>query len=438
MSLEEKLKHNVDNKDDVLNIDNLELFEIPDLSTYDWVVELNIKKNNISSINKEKLPPNLEKLDISDNNIHTIFTTDLPKSVIFLDISDNLLVKFDGNEFVNLEILNISKNEICEIIAFPPNSVFIDVWFCKLETIPDFPESLLQIDCSDNNLVSFGKINSSLRKINFSRNKFAVMPELPDSVKQINCANCKIENIDKIPPQLKKLYAKKNYIKSLNCELPLTLVVLDLSSNDLIEMPTLTEGIVNVKLSNNKISVLKDIPSSVEYLNLSSNDLTEMPILKEGIINVELYDNKISELTDIPFSVKYLDVSENYIYNIPKHVIDRDSIKLNYTNNFVKCGNETWIGSFQLHDISLKPFDGVGRVAGQSNRAVEYAEQHARHLNSYTPNVVANYNRTEHDIDYYSRYNYLHNARNNYSIPLGGQHLKNNPNYIRLSKSRDV
>ena len=154
-----------------LILSSLNLTEQPDLNEFTWVKTLDLSNNRISVISKKKFPPFLKTLMLSDNNIAHITVNDIPETVEKIMLDRNLISRFDGKEFKNIKKMSLARNYIDNNpFEFPSNIIELDISSNTINTLDDFPKSLKDFDCSDNN-ISYIECNDALEMINFSSNK---------------------------------------------------------------------------------------------------------------------------------------------------------------------------------------------------------------------------------------------------------------------------
>src|SRR5438874_1941271 len=102
-SLEGILLKSRENRELKLQLQCLNLNEIPDLKEYEWVHELNLGHNKITKLDKDKLPPNLIAIELHQNKISDINSEDILPSIQILNLSLNQLINFDGSHFLNIQ-----------------------------------------------------------------------------------------------------------------------------------------------------------------------------------------------------------------------------------------------------------------------------------------------------------------------------------------------
>ncbi|NLR95067.1 leucine-rich repeat domain-containing protein [Flammeovirga agarivorans] len=198
------------------------------------------------------LLPNIKVLNLSKNNIMT-FNIENFISVENLDISENNIKKINVYN-KNIRNLNLSSNEIDDILIDDnTNLCSLDISINRLENIFFVPKSIKYIDISNN------KISKLIIEKSFI---------------------------------IEELYATNNQISTINLE-----------SNDEIEILWLDYNIINkfeltkivkmntLVLSNNKLSYIDLGPlQGIDYLFLNKNNL------KGSLFLNKIIDNKIIDI----------------------------------------------------------------------------------------------------------------------------------------------
>jgi hypothetical protein len=124
-------------------------------------------------------------------------------------------------------------------------------------------------------------------------------------------------------------------LSSLPSELPPFLKKIDVSSNNLSELPVLPTGLQHLNISNNEFTELPELPSTLEYLSANANTLKEIPSLPIGLKYLSVRLNGLKELPVLPCSLEHLDVSYNWLEEfpaLPSNLTHLDA----YNNNLTK------------------------------------------------------------------------------------------------------
>lgn len=150
----------------------------------------------------------IKNLDISSNEIQYI--NQLPQSLTTLDCSDNILEHTNASFPVKLISLNISKNIMRNIdnILLLPNIESIDASNNNITHISSLPNTLTEIDLSENNLQEFpfNDIPVNITYINVKKN-----PKLniPDEIK--HNVHITFEYSDDRHPKYDNIYGSNYY-----------------------------------------------------------------------------------------------------------------------------------------------------------------------------------------------------------------------------------
>jgi Leucine-rich repeat (LRR) protein len=151
---------------------------------------------------------------------------DLKKNLKCLFIFDNNLTEIDLSGFKNLEILDISNNNINSIKNIPDT---LEELFCKNNKLSDLPDM------------------KNIRRVNCSFNSIQSIKNNYPNLTILDCSNNSIHKIQNIV-SLKKLFASNNQITKIpNFK---NLDFLDISNNriDTIDLNSIRELIVKVAL----------------------------------------------------------------------------------------------------------------------------------------------------------------------------------------------
>ena len=165
-------------------------------------------------------------------------------------------------------------------------------------------------------------VNDSTTKIivDYKCNK---LHELPNSLQQLDCSNNQLTELPELPKHLTCLYIVNNNIEYLP-ELPNSLRYLFCWNNSIKEIIKLPESLIEFNCSKNKLTKLPELPNKLELLGCSNNNLTELP--------------------DFPKTLKYVYIGENPLNKLPNG-ISEETIKQQFKAN-KKWFNDnviTWI-----------------------------------------------------------------------------------------------
>ena len=344
-----KLNENILSKNKILelasNLIGLTI-DFPDLSSYKWVTDLDISNNGLTSIEKNKLPPNLTCLNLSGNKISILDDTKLPTTLTCLLVFDNNITNFNCNDFPNLDNLDISQNKLKNII-FSDKIINLNISECELDTIEKFPSFLKYFDGSKNDYVQLPSFPDTIRTINLSYNsRLKLFPILPDTLTKLNISNCGIKSIGRLPSKLVSLRAMNCSISYIvGTTFPENLKKLDLSNNFLFNIPKLNSNIEHADLSYNNLEIMPDVPVSLVSIDVSSNNINIIPSeiilrIKSGYLKCKYTNNSMNRTT-----TNYLEKSNQNSYNCYSQLLP---------TNWEAKHNESDT-SHMSHNMSLNP-----------------------------------------------------------------------------------
>jgi Leucine-rich repeat (LRR) protein len=145
-------------------------------------------------------------------------------------------LKYKKHNNFNLEDYKINNPDVNELygedmdtLQFRLNDclktggLVLDISHLDLEELPDIPNSVKQLYCSDNDLIDISKLKYliNLQVLDISNNKINKLPNFHPNLKELSCKNNYLTNIDTLSscPLLKRLdcsYNKITHIPILN------------------------------------------------------------------------------------------------------------------------------------------------------------------------------------------------------------------------------
>ena len=314
----------------VLNLSNNLLEKVPNsITSLSKLSDLDIDGNKVTHL--PKLNSSLVELKAQNNKIKSIENQELNFLKEFL-IFNNELKTFptEIKAIVNNSFI-VDHNEITEINfnSVPINSVLsdkitvVDISFNQIETIPkeifECLPNLQTFNAFFNKLTSIPSEIKNCKKLsdlNISNNPLKKLPKLPKSLYRFSASNCQIESFDDAFDENSDNANSDNN----NEEVPVHLVLVDLSGNKLESFPTIpTIQILN--LSQNRIKKMPFIAENMRILDLSMNELESTPesmpefITGASIVDLNLSYNKLTKMPRFNGTplLQYLELSENPI-----------------------------------------------------------------------------------------------------------------------------
>eukprot|EP00727_Mastigamoeba_balamuthi_P006087 m51a1_g2098 putative protein phosphatase 2c (1489) ;mRNA; f:1574054-1579245 len=299
----------------------------------DCVVDLDISSNVLTQV-----PPaftracSLEILSIACNRIREIPDGSLPRTLRVLRISCNDLTVLPAHilELPQLEELFACACEIKEVEAPRPGHVAplrrLSLERNKLKTLPEaiglFGPTLLELVLSENSLqqlpASFAQLEC-LEELNLSSNCLTKLPEGIARMRNLHKLNFSQNNVAEAPKDwaedgafcaMQELQARANYLRSVPRGLfhycGEMLELLDLSDNELTELPDLTCAVALAALfvGGNKLEEPPQL-ANVDVLlclDLSRNKLRRLPDMRDApqLRMLHLGYNPITDKDDVP------------------------------------------------------------------------------------------------------------------------------------------
>jgi len=333
-------------KSPILKLSDINLVEFPDLSELTWITDLDVSKNFVTSIRHQLLPPNLTRLDLSHNKIVYFINVIIPKTLVFLYLNNNQLISFNGRQYESIKYLDVSNNGI-NYITFPPNLEHAIINNNKLTRSPsqNLPSTLITLDLGKNKLTDVPNFNSNLKTLllndnelsralfislplmlstlDLSNNELTKFPNLNINLKTLLLSGNNLDEIPKITVQLEKLDISNNIsIYELVNPLPPTLIHLDASTCFIDKITSILPiGLEHLNLSHNELKEMPELPNNIKYVDVSSNNITAISeIIPES-------------LTELNISGNQLETQENLMYKTNLKVINLPRISINGTRN---------------------------------------------------------------------------------------------------------
>ena len=232
------------------------------------------------------------------NNL-TVVPSNIPRNVNIIIVSNNKIDHVSHQDFQDFNVLkelDLTSNEITRIgqDLFSPsvrsNLAVLSLSDNLIEATPIFDgfNSLMTLDVSNNLLqnLTLGNLDS-LENLYVSSNNLNEMPVLTNILATLKELKIAENNITNIPtnyfmktPALEKLNLKQNHIREINLEYLTHLSSINLFSNELQEIPRVTDTLSSLEtmiLDSKEISQIPDgyfnnVPS-LQKLIMSDNPL---------------------------------------------------------------------------------------------------------------------------------------------------------------------
>ena len=202
-------------------------------------------------------PLDLSKLDlISGYNEYSNVVIELPKNLKYLICNHNPRLKRFPKLPKGLVELEASNN--------------------NLITIPELPDSLETLTINNNNIKSLPKLPSKLEVLECNNNKLVRLPELPNSLIYLSCNNNVLSELPELPSELQQLLCDENMLKTLPTLPKVDLIAIFCSKNEITSLPELPNTLQELNCEFNKLKTLPKLPKSLVDLGCTYNNLTSV------------------------------------------------------------------------------------------------------------------------------------------------------------------
>ncbi len=299
---------------------------------------LSISYRNIENLDGIQYFKNLIELDISGNNL--TFIPKISDSIIKFVCSYNQKpLSYITNFPLKARTIWISRDSLDSIPVLPNKVEQIICSYNQLKSLPNIPDSLKTFDCSANKLLSLPTLNNKLTSLNCSYNLLSILPTLPANLGYLTCSNNSLTALPTLPNNLKNLDFSFNKIQTVSV-FPNSITKIDCSFNLLQNLPILPVSLTELTCNynpnlyslppmpinlyrltcrnNDSLSIVPSFTNSMRYINLSFNNITQLPQLPIALTELNCYHNKISNLPQLPNSIRTLNCGFNLLNSLPK------------------------------------------------------------------------------------------------------------------------
>ena len=109
-------------------------------------------------------------------------------------------------------------------------NAILDLSALGLTELPELPQTLTDLYCSDNQLTVLPELPQTLTELFCLHNELTVLPELPQTLTLLGCDNNELRVLPELPQSFTKLYCCNNQLTELP-ELPQTLISFSCKDN---------------------------------------------------------------------------------------------------------------------------------------------------------------------------------------------------------------
>jgi len=182
----------------------------------DTIAYLRLEENKL--INIDSFPQNCILINIAENSLTSL--PELPHLVNRLDCRSNLLTYegVDGCFNEKLKSINMSGNKFTKLPIFFDDVVNIEAGDNYINKIEYLPKNLKKIELYNNNLKQID-LNDGLHIVDLSHNGFSHCPIFPEGIIEINISDNELTELTNIPISVKKLDISRNYLHDIEFDL---------------------------------------------------------------------------------------------------------------------------------------------------------------------------------------------------------------------------
>ncbi len=267
-----------------------------------------------------------EKVIISSNEFYSISDTTLPPTVKTIDASNNKINYINcADGFHYLKELNLNNNKL--------NS------FVKTFQVPNVFTNVEVLHLKNNLLRNFTPL-PSLKWLDISENPNIDKFECPAGLITLYCDKCNINNTSFLNEGIMDVVINRNKLTLIK-DLPSSITVLDISYNPIKEIESFPINLCELCVDGinfESFGIDLSVYTKLEYFMAKHCNLTVVPKLPESIESLHLSYNNITEITleQIPKSVTEIDISCNNIidkfgiHNVPSNIMLRNFASLKF------------------------------------------------------------------------------------------------------------
>ena len=193
----------------------------------------------------------------------------------------------------------------------------------RIERIINSGSTSLQLDRLG--LSSLPQLPVSLEVLDIRSNQLSTLQELPIFLQTLDARCNRLTALPELPRTLQMLFLRYNKLDRLP-QLPAALLGLDVCYNQLTVLPTLPPGLERLYGSGNDLSRLPDLPAALKTLEICSNQLISLPVLPDALDTLDASSNLLTRLPDLSPSMRRLTISDNRLSSLPSLPLQLESL----------------------------------------------------------------------------------------------------------------
>ena len=230
---------------------------------------------------------------LNGNQLDT--TCMLIRSRTTIDCSGYAIANLDGIQyFDSLLSLDCSDNNLSAINSLPPRIINLYCNNNSISSISSLPSALRVFSCNLNQLTTLPPIPASMRELSYNDNNISIYVSVPDSLERLSISNNPISVIPSLPVHLYNLWAL--YMSNLTSlpELPASLFWLNCSNSPIVELPTLPDSLRSLYCTGCSLSIIPELPPLLRSFECSNNPSIKcLPRLPESLDFLEFENTAV-------------------------------------------------------------------------------------------------------------------------------------------------
>lgn len=222
---------------------------------------------------------------------------------------DSLIIK-KSSEILSLKVTGLNITNF-DGLQYMTSLNFLDCSYNSPIYIPEFPNSLDTLICTENKIRSF-IIPLSIKYLDCSNNLINFLSNLPNSLIVLKCGGNPLINIGNIPNNLKVFDCSSTQLKNLPL-LPNSVTELYYDYNEPIQA-TLPQNLVSLSLRGHKN--IPTLPNSIEILDISETQMLEITALPSNLHTLRMFNVQLQKMPFLPLNLFYLYISDYITSNL--------------------------------------------------------------------------------------------------------------------------
>lgn len=238
----------------------------------------------------------------NDNNNMIYFTKNYNEDELDYNYKESYI--FDRHEYDECRCYCVNDDDMdtlnAEYNLLNYDRVTIETYqYIKLTSIFDTITKLIISDMDLNDRSLHCVLPKNLEIFIISNTKIKSLPILPDTLLRLDCVDNNITEITKLPPNLKILNFMLNKKINISCELPQSLIKFDCSYSKLKTLPKLPDNLLTLICHDNNLRELPKLPQNLIILDCSRNMLEKVFHIPKEIYTFNVRDNPNLDITNI-------------------------------------------------------------------------------------------------------------------------------------------